>query len=152
MQQQPDNWNTRILCGPRCLDQNKYQITKESFQYTLNRLRLFEDVLFVEELTKSYDKFTKKHNWPAAPIDAENEAPNSQASITLTGEMQKEWNPLMSALDDALYEFGHRMDAQIEPYDNFTHPVQKQLDHYFEYGQLQNCTTICCGDKCSTYR
>ena len=147
--QQPDNWNTRILCGPRCLDMNKYQLTREIFQYTLNRLRLFEDILFVEDLENSYRKFATKHDWPKTPMYQENVARDAESRSSLVSEY--DWDPLMSALDDALYEFGQRKEAGLEPFDEFSPHIQEQLDNYFSQGPSKNCTTVCCGDICSLY-
>jgi hypothetical protein len=164
---QPDNWNTRVICGPRCLQPNKYALTRDMFRHTLNRLRLFEDILFVEDMARSYRKFTKKHNWTSIPMIDKNTAldltwkkaneKNRKLLLPLLKTDARvsaahDWDPLMSALDNALYEFGERKEAGLEPFDNFTVSVQQDLDQYFAMGPSRNCTTICCGTKCSVYR
>ena len=146
---QPDNWNTRILCGPRCLDMNKYQLTREIFQHTLDRLKLFEDILFLENMDKSYKKFTLKHGWPGNLMEAENVAKEGESRSSVVPD--HDWDPLMSALDDALYEYGQRKEAELEPFDEFTPAVQMKLDGYFLHGAAKNCTTVCCADRCSLY-
>ena len=128
---------------------NKYQLTREIFQYTLNRLRLFEDILFVEDLENSYRKFAAKHDWPKTPMYQENVARDAESRSSLVSEY--DWDPLMSALDDALYEFGQRKEAGLEPFDEFSPHIQEQLDNYFSQGPSRNCTTVCCGDICSLY-
>jgi hypothetical protein len=164
---QPDNWNTRVLCGPRCLQPNKYALTRDMFQYTLDRLRLFEDILFVEDMAHSFRKFTKKHQWTGMPMIEKNTAldvtwkkSNEQNRNFLLPLLKNDardseahdWDPLMSALDNALYEFGQRKEAGLEPFDNFTVSVQQELDQYFDTGPFRNCTNICCGTTCSVYR
>jgi hypothetical protein len=157
---QPDNWNTRILCGPTCLHNSKFQITRDLFQYTLQRLALFEDILFVEDMSNSYSKFAKKHGWRhyvtsdpnknATELSAHNvrSDPNKNATeLSAQG-----WDPLMSALDDALYEFAKRKDAGMEPLDAFSTGTQAALDNYFETGMERGCTNKCCAGSCSKYR
>ena len=112
---QPDNWNTRILCGPKCLSTAKFQISAELFLYTLQRLDKFEDILFVETFDKSYDMFRQKHNWSSTeivPLQQYNVRRINITSSNSDGGYQQissqGWDPLMSALDDALYEFSKR--------------------------------------------
>jgi hypothetical protein len=155
---QPDNWNTRMICGPKCLEHAKYQIPRPLFEETLSRLALFEDILFVESLEESYSNFTLKHSWSTTmSMDKINVKQNMQKNATKAS--LKRWDPLMSALDDALYEFGQLKQAGRLPPNSdqqwgqfpFSTPIQQQLEAYFAMGPLQNCTSICCADKCSMY-
>lgn len=147
-QGQPDNWNTRIICGPKCMDQAKFQISKDIFKYALERLSKFRHIIFVEDLKNSFDQFAKSYGWkPHNPKKVK----NVDAKSKKHGEAKKhEWNPLMSALDDALYEFALRMfrndtEHLWEPFTS-----QKQVDEYFEHGPKYGCENGCCG-KCSAY-
>lgn len=147
-----------MICGPQCLEHAKYQIPRPLFQQTLNRLALFEDVLFVETLEESYANFTLKHSWSTTmsmdKINVKQNLKKNAPKVSL-----KRWDPLMSALDDALYEFGHLKQAgRLPPNFNqdweqfpFSTQVQLRLDAYFAMGPLRNCTSICCADECSMY-
>eukprot|EP00934_Nitzschia_sp_Nitz4_P008911 Nitzschia sp. Nitz4//scaffold70_size99833//13059//14102//NITZ4_004585-RA/size99833-processed-gene-0.3-mRNA-1//1//CDS//3329557105//8901//frame0 len=152
---QPDNWNTRILCGPKCRPQPKYQITRDQFEYTLHRLDQFSFVLFVEDMQGSYDKIAAHYNWTGFEalvnvdhkqlhLNRNKNKKNAEALMVL-----EPWGPLMSPLDDALYEFAQRKDRGEQdlwrPFSN-----QEALETYFRDGPKMNYTSIC-GEECTPY-
>ena len=158
---QPDNWSTRMICGPKCVgvggEENtnnpiKYRISKDLFEYTLDRLAKFSDILFLESINASFTKFVQRHNWTnVGGLKVVNQKQNhTAAAAIIQKEQQDGWNPLMDALDNALYEFAQRKEANLVPFAQYSDAVQRELDHYFERGPLQNCTTLCC-HECTVY-
>ena len=142
---QPDNWNTRIFCGPKCRVRAQFQITADLFIYTLKRLTLFRHIMFVEDMGNSFRKFAEAYGWePETESIVKNVGSNS-GNLT-----EQEWNPLMSALDDALYEFCKRIfnNDTLHLWDDFSN--QAQVDKYFSEGHVYGCSNACCG-SCSIY-
>jgi hypothetical protein len=152
---QPDNWNTRILCGPRCRPQAKFQITENLFNYTLTRVERFAHFLFVEDMEASYDKFAAHYrlrNYSDMGASSEFVQKMSNRSHDKDALVRQErWNPLMSALDDALYEFAKRK-YQNMTHEQLLHPFSNQalLDRYFSEGMQIGCADACCG-RCTSY-
>ncbi|CAJ1954532.1 unnamed protein product [Cylindrotheca closterium] len=150
-QGQPDNWNLRIICGPRCKSRPKFQITHELFQYTLQRLASFQHVIFVEDMQESYNQMALTYQWKVIDENDKNAKPTKRGNYNKTDVTMARWNPLMSALDDALYEF-----AKLKYYSGGSSELpyefvnQAQVDEYFALGPLQNCTNVCCG-QCTPY-
>ena len=146
---QPDNFNTRIICGPRCQNVSKFSITPELYNYTLQRLALFEDILFVETLNTSYTNFVRKHNWTTVIDKIVNK---KEKRVNATEIALINWDPMMSALDDALYAFAQRKMAGLEPYGQLPSHIQSRVDDYLSNGTSRNCSGPCCGVNCSKYR
>ena len=146
---QADNWNTRQLCGSRCKDSSKFGISPELFNYTLQRLELFEDILFVESMTTSFLKFSYKHNWSIPLPRIHNKKEKMKDDIR---SLALDWEPMMAALDDALYEFAERKMAGLEPFALFSPQIQSQIDNYFSHGLRRSCSGPCCNVTCSKYR
>eukprot|EP00934_Nitzschia_sp_Nitz4_P008628 Nitzschia sp. Nitz4//scaffold70_size99833//11331//12560//NITZ4_004584-RA/size99833-processed-gene-0.91-mRNA-1//1//CDS//3329557102//8618//frame0 len=152
---QPDNWNTRILCGPKCRPQPKYQITRDQFEYALQRLTRFSFVLLVEDMQGSYDKIAAHYNWTRygdivrgdfLKKNGNQNANKKPPEIPLSLEP---WDPSMSALDDALYEFAQRKNRGDEDlWRQFSN--QEALDAYFRAGPSEQYTHIC-GASCTPY-
>jgi hypothetical protein len=65
---QPDNWNVRKICGTACQHVPKYSLSYEHFLFTLSRLLLFDDIIFVENFTNSFTTFAHKVGWEYMPI------------------------------------------------------------------------------------
>eukprot|EP00980_Cylindrotheca_fusiformis_P005928 scaffold1246_cov134-Cylindrotheca_fusiformis.AAC.20 len=144
---QPDNWNVRIICGRRCKTKAKFQITDELFRYTLQRLEKFRHVMFVEDMVGSFNAFAKSYEWK---ILQGGDSVRKKRNYTATEVQQAEWNPMMSALDDALYEFAQRKYNNETGilWDSFAN--QAEVDQYFSMGPKLGCTDICCG-LCTPY-
>jgi hypothetical protein len=154
---QPDNWNTRILCGAKCRPRRKYQITQELFEYTLERINQFRHFLFVEDLESSYNQIAQAYDWynfthAAYAYAIENKSNRRKDKDGADDQLGKEpWDPFMSALDDALYEFARRKYHHIDdkvlwaPFGN-----QAILDRYFAEGPALQCLDACCGN-CTSY-
>jgi hypothetical protein len=147
---QPDNWTTRMICGPKCMTAYKYKITPQLFNYSLNRLALFTDILFMETMNASVSKFAQKYNWSDTPPKVINRKIDPGVNVSQLSAIG--WDPDMSALDDALYEFGQRKEAGLLPYAQYSDKVQRQLDAYFRSGVERNCTSPCCSEQCSGHR
>jgi len=150
MDGQPDNYSLRMICGTKCLKVPKYGISKELFDYSLEKLWTdFSHILFVEDMDESFARFATSYGWNK--LDAttgkkkENQKPKSESSSSM------QYNePFLTVLDDALYEFAkrkynsngddHDSLPDLRPFEN-----QKMVDMYFREGPNRNCTNSCCG-------
>jgi len=160
---QPDNYNTRMICGSKCLDLPKFQITPELFEYTLQRLSLFAHVLFVEDLEDSYKTFARAVGWNrAVKVGHENKKMGLSKSKTQTvpekmAENNLRYDPFMTALDDELYAFarkryeGNYTDESTAALLVKEFAASKVLEDYFRDGASRNCKDPCCGE-CSKWR
>ena len=158
---QPDSWNLRKICGTLCMNVPKYQITERLFNYTLDRIRTFDDILFLERFNESYTKFANRVGWkrmalPRAVDDHDDSAmpgrgdPGHVLSSTSAAADMETWEPLMTALDDALYEYAQDLYSGVA----IPKLSPQQLDAvkmYFNDGVKRNCVYPCCHDECSTY-
>jgi len=121
---QPDNYNMRMICGTRCRDVPKYRLTQDLFEYTMLRLWYnFTHILFVEDMDNSFRRFATAYGWtiPSSTATIKN-ATTTVATIPssdtkkakkkkqqfLSSLSNSSWDPYMSVLDDALYEFAKR--------------------------------------------
>jgi hypothetical protein len=151
---QPDNWNVRIICGQKCKSSPKYKISKELFNFALERLVNFRHIIFVEDMVESFNTFASSYGWELR-TQTENSNTMKQNRInrnyTLAQVEQASWNPMMSALDDALYEFSKRKynnETTESLWREFSN--HHQIDEYFSSGKKEECSDICCGD-CTPY-
>jgi hypothetical protein len=143
---QPDNWNVRKLCGTPCMNISKYGITEELWNQTVERLSQFEDVLFVDRFNESFTKFASRVGWTHMPVLRPIARHVDYPSIS------DEWDPMMTALDDALYEFAEGMYQGIpHPYAALSTERRTALREYFARGREQKCNSPCCAATCSTY-
>jgi hypothetical protein len=145
-ERQPDNWNLRKICGTACLTVPKYQITEDIFNYTIDRLHKFEDFLFVDRLFETFTKFANKVGWTNMTVPKESKLKIESRFDESVGQ----WDPMMSALDDALYEYADGL------YHGVGRPVvaterMDAVENYFREGRDRNCNNICCAEKCSPY-
>jgi len=154
---QPDNWNTRILCGAKCRFCAKFQITRQLFEYTLQRANTFAHFLFVEDMETSYNQIAEAYQWQnysqvASEYLMEHRSNRRRNKSFVTFQLaQEEWDPLMSALDDALYEFAQRKFHHV-PKEELWKPFRNQnvVDRYFSEGHSRRCPNACCGN-CTAY-
>jgi hypothetical protein len=137
-----------MICGVRCVKVNKYQLTREHFEFALHRLANFSHIIFVEDMEESFDKFAKAYGWQ---YNFGNSIHNQRLDPSLLSKRSQRhdtWDPYMTVLDDALYEFARRKYSNV-PNDellrmeNFTN--QALLDEYFRDGPSRECTNECCG-------
>lgn len=127
-----DNFMFRKICGSRCRGTRKFQIPREHFQYTLDRLEKFDSILFLENFQEGYSKFAQKHGWSAPEQKKRVSSGTSILSKTPVEEADEaDWDFQMSALDDALYEYAKRVDAGLKPYGQFTKRTQENVEVYF---------------------
>jgi hypothetical protein len=98
-------------------------------------------------MVDSFNAFATSYRWK--PIQGE-DGTRTKRNYTATDVEQAEWNPLMSALDDALYEFAQRLynSETAKLWDSFSN--QAEVDKYFSMGPKQSCADICCG-HCTPY-
>lgn len=126
-----DNFMFRKICGSRCRGIPKFQIPREHFQYTLERLEKFDSILFLEDFQHSYAKFAKKYGW-SAPEQKKRISSSSKTKQNVAKvEDEDEWDFQMSALDDALYEYARRVEEGTKPYMQFTKQTQDNFEVYF---------------------
>jgi hypothetical protein len=144
-QNQPDNWNFRKICGTRCMSVPKYQITESLFQYTVDRLHNFEDILLFDRFNETFATFAQNVGWEKMPLTR-----GGMKKNVAYPDAGGAWDPLMSALDDALYEIGEaraRGDAEAPLSAKTLDPVHR----YFETGKDRFCDSPCCSSVCSAY-
>lgn len=154
-QAQPDNWNVRKLCGTRCQNVSKYQMTRELFDYTVARLRAFDHVLLLEHWNDMYPSFADAVGWQQRTPKPQNRNQDKKTvnkTPLLVGKSA--WDPFMSVLDDAVYEW---VLARHKGEDNATNfdwmpATNETMERYFENGRNRNCENPCCAETCSTYR
>lgn len=144
---QPDNWNVRKICGTDCQTIPKYGISRRVFDETVQRLRKFDHVLFVEDFNRSYTAFANGVHWPLMPVFT---PPARDVSYPVD---DTPWDPLMSALDDALYALAkHRFEqGRSDALEQLSPELKDNLARYFADGSKRGCSNPCCGPTCSKY-
>lgn len=156
---QPDNYNTRMICGAKCLDSPKFQITSDLFEYTLQRLSLFSHVLFLEDLEASYVRFARAVGWKRNSNIKHQNKKMGASTKTLPEAMAKnnlKYDTLMTVLDDALYAFAQkRHEGNYTNRNKTTYLVEEFVNsegvqNYFRDGRKRNCKDPCCGE-CSIW-
>jgi hypothetical protein len=187
---QPDNFNIRMICGTRCTDIPKFQLTPELFDYTLQRISKFSHIIFLEDMKDTYETFRKSMGWNNTKIIHENKnkvyivAPSSIISnirssnrmlsnTTTTTNVNYSssnnnnnnstvYEPFMTVLDDALYEFARRKyenkkngtilsSSSSSSWGKEQFNNQELIKQYFQEGSSRDCTNPCCGE-CSAWR
>ena len=157
---QPDNYSLRMICGTKCLNTPKYQITKDLFEYSLEKLWVnFSHILFVEDMEASYARFASAYGWTglenkkSKKKKSSNDNRNS-SSFSLSLSLSTAYgDSFLTVLDDAMYEFARRkyynataknisslQKPDYAPFEN-----QIMVDAYFREGPTRNCTNPCCG-------
>jgi hypothetical protein len=106
-------------------------------------LRHFDDFLFVERFNESFTKFAARVGWTIMPV------PKKSARSVTVGDDSDTWDPLMSALDDALYEHALALYFGNEP--SLSVLQSGAVDSYFALGPERGCTLPCCHPTCSEY-
>jgi hypothetical protein len=125
----------------------KYQITRDLFQYTVDRLDLFEDILLFENFNQTFANFAQSVGWTKMPMSI------GKKKVVTYPDSNGKWDPLMTALDDALYELAvARQEQGLYAKDVvFSKETKQFLEEYFTTGDLRACTTPCCSKQCSKY-
>jgi len=134
---QPDNYAVRKICGTRCSSVPKFQISPELLNYTLKRLDLCDDLLFVEDFEESYRRFARSVEWTTVT-----KVPNDNRREPANNSALDDFDPLMSTLDDALYHYAR------QKYEGVTNPTLAAehvdaLSIYFAEGKRRKCTSEC---------
>jgi hypothetical protein len=150
---QPDNYNVRMICGVRCTHIAKYRLSRELFRYALQRLTDFAHVIFVEDMEASFAAFARHYGWQYNVAAAHHGQRLNATDLTSALQQQhSDWDPYMSVLDDALYEFAQRkylgatkedLKALMKKGVEFAN--QALVDEYFEKGPGRDCPNECCG-------
>jgi hypothetical protein len=156
-QGQPDNYNVRMICGVRCTNITKYQISQDLFRYTLQRLVLFAHIIFVDDMELSFGKFARAYGWQYH-IAYHGQSMDTSAIMNTTlsetkeeEEEEEDWDPYMSALDDALYEFAQykyhhaSQDDLSTKIDTLGFSNRALVEEYFQLGPSRGCSNQCCG-------
>jgi hypothetical protein len=141
---QPDNWNFRKICGTACLQVPKYQISEYLFADTVRRLERFEDILLFERFNQSFAVFAQRVGWTKMPTSI-----GKKKNVTYP-DSGDEWDPMMSILDDALYELAEARLFNVSQY-TFPEATLERLQTYFTSEKGKACTSVCCAHQCSKY-
>jgi hypothetical protein len=152
---QPDNFIVRQLCGKPCEEVAKYQLTRSHLDYTMSRLRMFDDVMFLESWDESFDAYSRRYKLPEITYQQDKSKINSM-SYRVTNHTSiakqakaKPIDPLMTALDDVLYEFALMMVNRTIV--ELPEHILVGMDTYFDEGVERGCTTPCCAAECSSF-
>jgi hypothetical protein len=141
--------NLFYISPHRCMNVPKFQITEELFAYTLNRLRKFEDILFFERFNETYETFARHVGWSQTPTPSS--LNHSAYSYPPIGSKHYAWEPHMTTLDDALFEYAVGLyEAEVQPPKISKLRVQR-LQDYMAKGPMYMCTSPCCSAECSEY-
>lgn len=123
---QPDNWNLRQLCGTRCMNVPKFQLTHDHVSYARERLARFDHVLRMDmpgyNFTRDVETLARSRGW-TKPLDAyANRArPGPHTPVPDVPIM-------MTYLDDAL---ALNLNVHIASHEsNYTHPCGKRCTAY----------------------
>jgi hypothetical protein len=155
-QKQPDNYNFRMICGARCRDIPKFQITEEIYQYTMKRLSKFAHVMFMEDMGRSFNHFAQSVGWKTIAANSSElhqnaKAPNPAKFSSIPIEMA--WDPFMTILDDALYDVALQ-NYQVKIHEQVSfgpgNLTRSLIQNYFDTGHQRGCQNPCCGD-CSIW-
>jgi hypothetical protein len=182
LQRQPDNWNVRALCGAECSGAPKFRITRRQHELALRRLEAFDDVLLLEHFNATFAALASRVGWALMPAPASTSSmvllssssaastPEAASAARLrTGQLPRAnengnakpsrwgWDPLMSALDDALYEraieiLSRRGVLPLDDADARTDggsAAARAAQDYFERGSARRCLNPCCHRECS---
>jgi hypothetical protein len=144
---QPDNFIFRKICGTRCQNINKYQISPAIFQYTLDRLAKFEDFVFIERFKDSLTRLSSRIGWTKKPSFIQNADVHDNSFYPEISTI--DWDPMMSVLDNALYEYAEKRYDGIDP--SFSVETEEKMKEYFTDGPRKACETPCCSPSCSQY-
>ena len=143
-QRQPDNWNLRVACGSRCMNVSKFQLTPALFNYTLERIKRFDNILLVERYNETFGSFAKQVGWRYMPL------PHQSRTTLPYAPFKWNWDPLMSALDDAMYEFAEsKFESNTQP--GISSARMEAVKSYFTNGPSRMCSNPCCHEFCSPY-
>lgn len=149
---QPDNYNVRMICGAKCKYIPKYQLTEELFQYTLTRLSQFAHVFFVEDIQVSFGRVAQAFGWNST-VDSEHRYKHLEPEELTDKVTNQYWDPFMSTLDDALYQFARSKYENGTKWSSTTgmkFANQELLNEYFQTGPNRGCSNPCCGE-CSKW-
>jgi hypothetical protein len=152
-----------MICGTKCQNTPKFQITPELYQYTLTRLSQFY-VIFLENMYESYNVFAQEYGWDQILTESElhqNAKFDNRTKFTKSPQ-EKAWDPLMNVLDDALYDFARQQyHDKLKQFDtipgrsnsptkpSFFGPPPPQpslIKDYFMDGPKRSCPNPCCGE------
>jgi len=133
LRSQPDNWNTRHICGTRCVQRPQLYITRADFDYTLKRLRNFDNVLFLDDWNATFNQLASKIGWKPWK--------NNMYSNRQRGKL--------TTIEAEDYRFYVLDDALIQAYKTGNHTIEHNWQTY-DSGNKRKCTNPCCG-ICSKY-
>ncbi|GKY92288.1 hypothetical protein MPSEU_000199900 [Mayamaea pseudoterrestris] len=148
---QPDNWIVRKICGTRCMNKPKYQLSEEDFTYALERLRLFENIMFTERFQETYQTFARHIGWTVPPPKFPKYDDSTFAYAKDVAMEDTAWDPLMSVLDDVLYEYAVNLYESHQQPPQLSNASRRKIREYLADGPSRACTNECCHEKCSTY-
>lgn len=139
MHGQPDNWNTRHICGTRCVLVPKYGLSAADFMFAAQRLANFSHIIFMHNFDASFTKMARDLSWRIAI------PPQSNVARHYPPIQETPGTRAMTFLDDLLYEY-----ARDDTLSNFSVATVRHAIATMTPADAQNYS-LACGLVCSKY-
>ena len=140
---QPDNWATRQLCGSKCEGVGQYKMTPDMFDHTLQRLRLFENIVLLDDYNRTFAKVERDLRWTQTVSDRKKNMEQwkkKKRPYPPLGETV--WDSNMSILDDVLYEYARQLNERGAAV--FVRVVESDGPVLSEGMNALFCEALCC--------
>jgi len=142
---QQDNYLLRKICGPKCEKLPRGKLTEEHLEQAKTRLGQFGAIIILDKFQESLKILRSKFNWKIIDDKKRNEHKKSGRRVNATEKAQiAEELDFMITFDKELYAYGQYLNQQQVALAGGTRK-------YYRTG-FQNCSTGCCGKKCSVGR
>ena len=136
---QPDNWNTRHICGTRCVLIPKYGLSVSDFTFAAHRLANFSHIVFMHDFDTSFAKMARALSWRV-------ETPRRlQAARPYNSTPDSSGTKAMTFLDDLLYEYARESALRNFSVDTVRQAIASTIPpdaHKY---------SLACGLVCSEY-
>jgi len=144
MHGQPDNWNTRHICGTKCLHTAKYGLDMLQFNFTLKRLDNFTHISFMEQYYQSMLELSKILKWNKTIVV------HTNSRNHFTDENPSNYIG-MTYLDDLLYTYAVAMQTgrTNTVYEKIISNATRCIQRYHNYSLHYSMP---CGEIYSRYR
>ena len=136
---QPDNWNTRHICGTRCVLIPKYGLSVSDFTFAAHRLANFSHIVFMHEFDTSFAKMARALSWRVATPR------RLQAARPYNSTPDSSGTKAMTFLDDLLYEYARESALRNFSVDTVRQAIANTIPpdaHKY---------SLACGLVCSEY-
>jgi hypothetical protein len=125
-----------------CENLPQHGINATHWEYTLERFKLYENVIFLNDWMDSFNRFASDVGWKLLSAEDSHVKKNAASAKQKERkvEMLHNWDENMSMLDDALYAYARAI------YDDQPQPPPLPDNVWQVNGAGNNpCTTPCCG-------